>query len=189
MRNNWQARVSEDEAHRRAAGRQIYNAVRQFRARVRRQEVLRVLGVASPYIAALAAALRRYVSAAAAARILALKALSDTEIGRSFVIEAGFRTVDIRTVTWLIRRMDPPDLWIPQAISATAYAETVAALDTAMQDALVQAISAALQAYGEGDGFAIPTETHLVIAQPSKDGRGVGREGVRRCASSTARRP
>jgi hypothetical protein len=44
VRNNWQARVSADEAHRRAAGRRKYNAVRQFRARVRRQEVLRLLG-------------------------------------------------------------------------------------------------------------------------------------------------
>jgi len=44
VRNNWQARVSEDETHRRAAGRRHYNAVRQLRARVRRQEVLRLLG-------------------------------------------------------------------------------------------------------------------------------------------------
>ena len=44
MRNNWQARVSADEAHRRAAGRRKYNAVRQLRARLRRQEVLRLLG-------------------------------------------------------------------------------------------------------------------------------------------------
>jgi len=44
VRNNWQARVSEDEAHRRAAGRRHYNAVRQFRARLRRREVLRLLG-------------------------------------------------------------------------------------------------------------------------------------------------
>jgi tRNA A37 threonylcarbamoyladenosine synthetase subunit TsaC/SUA5/YrdC len=35
-----------------------------------------------------------------------------------------------------------------------------------VQDALVQAISAAIQAYREGEGFAIPTETHMVIAQP-----------------------
>jgi ubiquinone/menaquinone biosynthesis C-methylase UbiE len=127
---------------------------------------LNVWGVASPYVAALAAALRRYVNADAAARILALNALSDPAIVRSFVVEAGFRTVDIRTVTLRIRRMAPPETWIPQAISATACADTVAALDPAVQDALVQDISAALQAYREGEGFVIPTETHLVIAQP-----------------------
>jgi hypothetical protein len=44
VRTNWQVRVSEDEAHRQAAGRRHDNAVCQFRARLRRREVLQLLG-------------------------------------------------------------------------------------------------------------------------------------------------
>jgi hypothetical protein len=55
---------------------------------------------------------------------------------------------------------------ILQAISTTPYAEAVAAVDAAARTALVREISAAIHAYREGEGFAWPAETHIVIAQP-----------------------
>ncbi len=42
-REAWSASTSTDEAHRRASGRRQYNAVRQFRAIVRRGEVAKLL--------------------------------------------------------------------------------------------------------------------------------------------------
>jgi hypothetical protein len=42
-RREWSASTSTDEAHRRASGRRQYNAVRQFRAILRRAEVAQLL--------------------------------------------------------------------------------------------------------------------------------------------------
>jgi ubiquinone/menaquinone biosynthesis C-methylase UbiE len=127
---------------------------------------LSVWGTVNPYTATLAAALARYVSADAAARSLAPHALSDAETVRTLLMDAGFRTVDMRTAVVVTRRIGPPETWILQAISTTPYAEAVAAVDAAARTALVRDISAAIHAYREGEGFAWPAETHIMIAQP-----------------------
>ena len=127
---------------------------------------LSVWGGVDPYSAAMAEALARYVSADAATRVLTPYALSDAETVRTLVIDAGFRTVDMRTAVMVTRRIGPPETWILQAISTTPYAEAVAAVDAAARTALVRDISAAIHAYREGEGFAWPAETHIVIAQP-----------------------
>jgi hypothetical protein len=44
-RSGWSEPTSDDEAHRRAAGRRHYNSVRRFRATCRRMQVARLLCV------------------------------------------------------------------------------------------------------------------------------------------------
>jgi ubiquinone/menaquinone biosynthesis C-methylase UbiE len=127
---------------------------------------LSVWGGVDPYSAAMAEALARYVSADAAARVLAPYALSDAETVRTLVIDAGFRTVDMRTAVLTRRSIGPPETSIPQGIAGSSYAAAVAAMDPAARTALVRDISAALYAYREGEGFAWPAEVHIVIAQP-----------------------
>jgi len=122
--------------------------------------------VVDPYSAAMAEALARYVSADAAARVLAPYALSEAETVRTLVMDAGFRTVDMRTAVLTRHSIGPPETSIPQGIAGSSYAAAVAALDPAARTALVRDISAALHAYREGEGFAWPAETHIVIAQP-----------------------
>lgn len=126
---------------------------------------LSVWSTVAPFTAALAEALARYVSADAAARSLAPSALRDAETVRTLILDAGFRTVDMRTAV-VTRRIGPPETSIPREIEGTPYAEAVAAVDAAVRAALVRDISAALHAYQEGEGFAWSTETHIVIAQP-----------------------
>ena len=76
---------------------------------------LSVWGGVDPYSAAMAEALARYVSADAAARVLAPYALSDAETVRTLVIDAGFRTVGMRTAVLTRRSLGPPETSIPRA--------------------------------------------------------------------------
>ena len=126
---------------------------------------LSVWGAVNPHNAALADALACYVSADAATRSLTPHALSNAETVRTLLVDAGFHTVAIRTAV-VTRRLGPLEEALPQEMASTSYAEAVAALYAATRAALVGDISAALHAYREGEGFAIPAETHIVIAQP-----------------------
>ncbi|MDH3602596.1 MAG: methyltransferase domain-containing protein [Candidatus Tectomicrobia bacterium] len=123
-----------------------------------------VWGEVSSYNAALADALARHVSAAVAARALAPNAWSDAASIRHLVGEAEFRDIDVQELVLIVRRPSSAESVLAQ-IARSPYAEDVAAVSEAARLAIGQEVSAALQAYGDGDDCVCPQKTHLVQAR------------------------
>jgi len=117
--------------------------------------------IESPYHTALADSLTRHVNAQAAKSCLAPYNLHDHETVRKLVSDAGFSNIDMKTLDVSIR-VSPS--------SADSLFETVAARSPFVQEitsasaALKKEVSAALQAYRDGDDYIVPWKTHLVQA-------------------------
>jgi ubiquinone/menaquinone biosynthesis C-methylase UbiE len=125
---------------------------------------LTVWGEPTPYQAALAESLRQHVSEAAATSCLAPFALRDVGIIRNLLDEAGFRTTEMQKLV-LMRRLPASAL---DFASQQPYARDVETASKDARAAIENEVKAAEQSYRDddgGDGFMVPQESHLVLAQ------------------------
>ena len=121
-----------------------------------------VWGEPTPYQAALAEALRRHVSQAAATRCLEPFALRHVETLKRLLDDAGFHDIEMQTLV-LMRRL-------PLSVFAFAaqqpYARDVEAASGEARAAIEQEVRAAVQAYpADNECVIVPQESHLVRAR------------------------
>ena len=120
----------------------------------------------SPGFAALAMALERNVSAAAAAVMRAPFVFGDsTDELRGLLTQAGFRTVRVGADVRMVR-FASPEAFVRYQVTGSPLAAHVAAVDNAVRERLVSEITAALQAHANDDGLAFPIEGHIAVAHP-----------------------
>jgi SAM-dependent methyltransferase len=119
----------------------------------------------SPGFAVLAAALERHVSPAAKAVMEAPFAFGDrAEEFRGLFRQAGFHTARIRSDVRMVR-FASPEAFVHYQVAGSPLANHVAQVGEAVQQALVQEVSAAMPAYMDDAGLAFPIEAHIVIAE------------------------
>jgi|RhiMethySRZTD1v2_1073278.scaffolds.fasta_scaffold05157_9 ubiquinone/menaquinone biosynthesis C-methylase UbiE len=118
----------------------------------------------SPYAAARADALTRHVSTEAAMSCLAPLALRDAATVRQLVDEAGFRAIEMQVLEFIERTPASVEA-VLEAMARSPYARDVAAVPEATRLALGQEVCTALQAYRDGNYFALPCKMHLVQAR------------------------
>jgi ubiquinone/menaquinone biosynthesis C-methylase UbiE len=116
------------------------------------------------YYAILADALARHVSVAAATSCLSRYTLQDATTFRMLVEAAGFSAITFRVLE-VPRRMPASAAAIVETMARAPYARDVAAVEEHVRHTIGQEVSAALQAYREGDEAVIPHRSHLVQAQ------------------------
>jgi ubiquinone/menaquinone biosynthesis C-methylase UbiE len=116
------------------------------------------------YHAALADALARHVSAAAATSCLSRYTLQKATMLQTLVDAAGFGAITIRVLE-VQRRMPAAAASVVEAMAWAPYARDVAVVEEARRHAIGQEVSVALQAYRDGDEAVIPHRSHLVQAQ------------------------
>jgi ubiquinone/menaquinone biosynthesis C-methylase UbiE len=121
-----------------------------------------VWGDPPPYQAALAEALRRHVSQAAATSCLAPFTLRHVDTLTRLVNDAGFHDIEIQTLV-LVRRLP----WSVVAFAAQQpYGRDVEAASGEARAAIEHEVRAAVQAYRADDECVIlPQESHLVQAR------------------------
>jgi ubiquinone/menaquinone biosynthesis C-methylase UbiE len=115
------------------------------------------------YYAVLADALARHVSADAATSCLSRYTLRDAMTLRPLVEGAGFSAIEMRVLE-VMRRMPASAASVVEATARAPYAREVAAVEEAVRQAVGAEVSAALDAYREGDEVVIPHRSHLVQA-------------------------
>jgi ubiquinone/menaquinone biosynthesis C-methylase UbiE len=116
------------------------------------------------YYAALAEVLARHVSAAAATSCLSRYTLREARTLRRLVEDAGFGAVAMRVLE-VMRRMPASAASVVGTMARAPYAREVAAVDEDVRQAVGAEVSAALEAYRDGDEVVIPHRSHLVHAQ------------------------
>jgi ubiquinone/menaquinone biosynthesis C-methylase UbiE len=125
--------------------------------------LLSVWKSAGPYNIAVGDALERHVGTETATKYRASRVVPDAEDLHRLLVEAGFRDVHIRPSAMTIL-LPPIEVFVLCHLSASPVAGAVAALTEAERAALAGQVSAALHAFAEGDGVAVPDETNLAIA-------------------------
>jgi hypothetical protein len=119
----------------------------------------------NPVALAMAQALGRHVSPEAEAYRHRPFALGDAEALRALVVGAGFGEVMIRPVVKVLR-FPSAEVFVQRYIASVApLAQMVAQADDQARAALLREVSAAVQAYVDADGFAMPKASHLVTAR------------------------
>jgi len=120
----------------------------------------------SPGFAALAAALERHVSTAAAAVMRAPFVFGDaTDELRGLLVQAGFRTVRVGADVRMVRFASPAAL-VRHQVAGSPLAPHVAAVDDSVRDTLIHEMTAEMQAYVNDEGLAFPIEGQIGIAHP-----------------------
>jgi SAM-dependent methyltransferase len=120
----------------------------------------------SPGFAALAAALDRHVSPAAAAVMRAPFGFGDaTEEFRGLLLQGGFRTVRIGADVRMVR-FASPEAFVRYQVAGSPLASHVATVDDTARLTLIREVTAAVQAYMNDEGLAFPIEGHIAIGQP-----------------------
>lgn len=117
----------------------------------------------TPYIAALADALARHVSAEAASMARAPCALHDAAELRDLVRSAGFGNVRVRPMI-KTTTLPLPAEFVPGHLAALPMAQAITGLTTDRRTALVEHITEALRAYVDGDQLKVPAGVHVVTA-------------------------
>jgi hypothetical protein len=79
------------------------------------------------------------------------------------VEDAGFRAIEMRVLE-VMRRMPASAASVVEAMARAPYARDVAAVDEDVRQAIGSEVSAALDAYRDGDDVVIPHRSHLVQA-------------------------
>jgi ubiquinone/menaquinone biosynthesis C-methylase UbiE len=125
---------------------------------------LAVFGPASRFNTALAEALKERAGAEVATRSLAPFTMGNTGDLRALLGDAGFRTIEIRTIV-LMRRVLPSQEWLLQYSGGTPYATAVTSLDSEVRAGMVREIAAKLKTFWRDDCFAVPSDVHLVYAR------------------------
>ena len=120
----------------------------------------------SPGFAALAAALERHVSPAAAAVMRAPFVFGDTtDELRGLLVQAGFRTVRVGADVRMVRFASPAAL-VRHQVAGSPLAPHVAAVNDTVRDALLQEVTAEMASYVNDEGLAFPIEGHIGVAHP-----------------------
>jgi SAM-dependent methyltransferase len=120
----------------------------------------------SPGFQALAAALERHVSPAAAAVMRAPFVFGDTtDELRGLLVQAGFRTVRVGADVRMVRFASHAALVRHQA-AGSPLAAHVAAVNDTVRDALLQEGTAEMASYVNDEGLAFPIEGHIGVAHP-----------------------
>jgi hypothetical protein len=125
--------------------------------------LLSVWDGATPYAAAMSAAVERHVGADAAATLRKSRMGPGSEAMRQLMVEAGFQDAQVRSRT-LTTRLPAIADFVLQHLSASPVASAVAALSDAARAALSVEVSTALRAYCDGDGVAFTEVTNVAIA-------------------------
>jgi ubiquinone/menaquinone biosynthesis C-methylase UbiE len=120
----------------------------------------------NPHSAALAEVVAHHVrSPETKARVLAPWAFGDLEALRTVITSGGFRAVRIRIAVRLVR-FPSIEAFIPRLLIAIrAVGGEIATFDAAARAALLREMSEALRAYRDDEGFAVPMEAHVAVAQ------------------------
>ena len=133
----------------------------------------------NPATCALAGALDRHVRPGASVAKRAEHALADTAGLRALVAAAGFKSIEIRTATKLVRFSSAAG-YVRIQLAATPLATLITGYDPAARNHLIDALAgdvgADLAPYAGGDGgLAFPQEVHVVLAgsQPQLTGHQV----------------
>jgi len=118
---------------------------------------------ANPGMAALAAALERRVSPEAAANRRRPFALGDAALLGDLLRTAGFREVDVHTLTETAR-FRSPELLVEAQLAATPLA-TLGAITAETRADIARDVRAALAPYLDGDALAAPMEIHVGLGR------------------------
>ena len=118
----------------------------------------------SLYFAALAEALRRYVSAEVEKSCLAPFMFRDAKTIRKLLDDAGFHAIKMQEMTFT-RRYPASVKRVLEVIAGRPYARDVEAVSEETRMQIGQEVVDALQAYREGDDFVEPVKTHLIQAR------------------------
>lgn len=116
----------------------------------------------NPGMAALADALERHVGAAAGRNRRAPFALADADALHDLIAGAGFHDVTVRTVAG-IARFASPEEFVAAQLGATPMA-TLGTITDEARAAVAADVRAALAAYLDADGLALPIEARLALA-------------------------
>jgi ubiquinone/menaquinone biosynthesis C-methylase UbiE len=118
---------------------------------------------AGPYNIAIADGLARHVGSDTATKYLASRRVPGAEDLHGWLVEAGFRDIDVRSSAMTIR-LPSIETFVLQHLSASPVAGAVSTLTDAGRTALARQIRTALHPFADGDGVAVPDETHLATA-------------------------
>ena len=120
----------------------------------------------NPHSAALAEVVAHHVrSPETKARVLAPWAFGDLEALRAVITSGGFRAVRMRIAARLVR-FPSVEAFIPRLlITVRATGGEIATLDADARATLLREMSEALRAYRDDEGFAVPMEAHVAVAQ------------------------
>jgi ubiquinone/menaquinone biosynthesis C-methylase UbiE len=116
-----------------------------------------------PYNAAVGDALEQHVGTEAATKYRASRVVPDAEELDRLLLAAGFRDVSIRPSVMTVR-LPSIDSFVLNHLSALPVAGAVAALNEKERAALASQVRAALQAYADNGGVAVPDQTNIAIA-------------------------
>ncbi|PTU33307.1 class I SAM-dependent methyltransferase [Stenotrophobium rhamnosiphilum] len=120
----------------------------------------------SPGFSALATALERNVSTAAAAVMRAPFVFGDSpDEFRGLLAQAGFRTVRVGADVRMVR-FSSPAAFVQHQVAGSPLSPHVAAVGDAARETLLREVTAAMQAHMNDDGLAFPIEGHIAVAQP-----------------------
>ena len=125
--------------------------------------LLSVWKSAGPYNIAVADALERHVDAETASRYRASRVVPQAEELHRLLVDAGLHEVQIGLQVMTVR-LPPVDAFVLCHLAATPVAGAVATLSAEKRAALAGQVRLALQPYADGDGVAVPDETHLAMA-------------------------
>lgn len=125
--------------------------------------LLSVWKSAGPYNLAVGEALERDVDAQTAARYRASRMVPNSEELHRLLVDAGFQTVQIRSQLMTIR-LPALEAFVLGHLAATPVAGAVAALSDEKRAVLARHVRLSLQSYAEGQGVAVPDETHIAMA-------------------------
>lgn len=92
--------------------------------------------------------------------------VGDVEELRGYVVEAGFRDIDIRVSTVPMRLASEPVALLGY-LTALPVGSEMAAMENTHRSAILHEIMAALDPFREAGTFVIPTRSHIVLARKS----------------------
>lgn len=118
----------------------------------------------NPYVEALAEVIAHHLSPEAGSSMRIPCGFGELEALRTVVTGGGFQEVHIRIAVRLLR-FPSIEAFIPGQLAAIPLAGAIAALDAATRAALLADIREALWDYQDDEGFAVPMEAHVVVAQ------------------------
>ena len=122
----------------------------------------------NPAARALADGLDRHLDPAASVSKRSEHALDDPETVRGLVAGAGFRDLEIHTVTQVVRFPSPTE-WLRIQAAATPLAAVIGKLEAGQRTALLEAldrdVGQALELYVDDQGLGFPQECHVVLAR------------------------
>jgi ubiquinone/menaquinone biosynthesis C-methylase UbiE len=126
--------------------------------------LLSVWKSAGPYNIAVGEALEKHVGTETATKYRASRVVPGAEELRRLFLEAGFRAVEVRPSSMVIR-LPSIEKFVLGHLSSSPVAGAVAALSEERRAALARLVKSALQPYAEGEGVAVPDEINIAMAR------------------------